>query len=187
MKKTETINLETGEITESSGKLNEVIIIEERRSDGSLRYAMDFQNCPSMAEQHTAHLTNINYLMERYKPDELAQYLAARNQYRQEIIGHDFSTEPNLQEGRNFVYQSRQAFEQLPEEIRNNFKSHLEFLKFIDNPDNVDKMLKLGILTEKQISDIQIPDPSSPINLEPNQPSLDPKSTKQTNSKQTNS
>nr|QJB19272.1 MAG: internal scaffolding protein [Microvirus sp.] len=178
----ETIDMETGEIlSESIEKLNEVIFIEERRPDGSLRYAMDFKNCPTMAEQHTAHLTNINYLMERYKPDELAQYLAARNQHRQEIIGHDFSSEPSLQEGRNFVYQSRQAFEQLPEEIKNNFKSHLEFLKFIDNPNNVQKMLKLGILTETEIQKIQIPDPNQVPNLEPNQ-QPDPKSTKSTKS-----
>lgn len=145
----------------ASGKLNEVIIVETRRADGSLRIQQDFQYCPSMAEQHTGHLSDLNYLMEKYKPDELAQYLAARTSYRQEIREHDFSKEPSLQEAKNVIYQSKQAFLQLPEEIRTQFQSHLEFLKFLDNPANAEKMLKMGLLTKTQIKEITIPDDAS--------------------------
>lgn len=140
------------------GKLNEVIIIKTRRPNGTLRIQQDFEFCPTMAEQHTAHLTDINYLIERHKPDELAAYIAARSQYRQEIIGHDFSAEPNLQEAKNVVYQSRKAFEELPKELTQNFKNHVEFLKFIDNPANADKLVKLGLATKKEIEKISIPD-----------------------------
>ena len=138
------------------GKLNEIIYIRTRRPDGSLRIQQDFEFCPTMAEQHTAHLSDINYLMKKYKPDELAAYIAARSQYRQEIVGHDFASEPSLQEAKNVVYQSRQRFEALPEEIRTQFKNHLEFLKFIDNPANAEKMVKLGLLKKKQIDEIKI-------------------------------
>lgn len=144
-----------------AGVLNEVIVTQSRRPNGTLRETLDFDFCPSMAEQHTGHLTDINYLMERYKPDELAAYIAARAQYKQEIIGHDFAQEPDMQGAKNIIYESRQAFENLPEDIRNNFKSHLEFLKFIDNPQNVEKMVKMGILTKKQIQDVQIPETAS--------------------------
>lgn len=159
----------TGEIME--GKLNQVIIVETRRPDGSLRVAQDYKYCPTMAEQHTAHLTNINYLMERYKPDELAAYIAARSQYRQEILGHDFSVEPNLQEANNVIYKSKQAFSELPEEFQNQFKSHLEFLKYIDNPANAETLIKLGLATKKQIEQIKIPDqiPNTSTPLNPNQ------------------
>lgn len=157
----ETVNTETGEVT--TEKFNEVIIHETRRPEGSIRYQLDFSNCPTMAEQHTAHLTNINYLMEKYKPDELAAYLAARNQYRQEITGHDFSREPDIQEAKNIIYESKQAFEELDPDIKNNFSSHIEFLKFIDNPNNVQKMIKLGIMTLKEVERIQIPDPALPV------------------------
>lgn len=139
----------------SKGKLNEVITVETKRPNGTIRIQQDFSNCPSLAEQHTAHLTNINYLMQKYQPDELARYLAERNQFRQEILGHDFSLEPNLQEAHNIVLKSRQEFEQLPDEIRLSFKNHVEFLKFIDNPANAEKMLKLGILKPKQIETLQ--------------------------------
>jgi len=162
----EEINFETGEIIEP--KLNEVIIKTTVRPNGTLRIQQDFSNCPTLAEQHTAHLTNLNYLIAKYKPDELAAYMAARESHRQEIKGHDFSTEPSLQEAKNIIYRSRQEFNELPEEIRNNFKNHLEFLKFIDNPANAEKMIKLGILTPKQIEKIQIPSETTDSNANTN-------------------
>lgn len=150
----------------SSGKLNEIIIHEGVRPNGTYRYALDFSNCPTLAEQHTAHLSDINYLIERYKPDELAAYIAARNQHRQEILGHDFSTEPSMQEGKNSVYRMKKAFDELDPDIKNQFKNHVEFMKFIDNPANQEKMLKLGILKKREIenltSDGTVSTPTSP-------------------------
>ena len=144
------VNKETGLIEE--GKLNEKLFIFKKRADGSLRIQEDYQYCPTMAEQHTAHLSDINYLVERYKPDELAAYMAARAT-RPEIIGHDFSREPDLQGAKNITYLLKKNFEALPEEIRQNFKNHVEFLKFIDNPANQEKMLKLGLMTKQEIKD----------------------------------
>lgn len=135
--------------------LNKVIIVETIRPDGSRRIQQDFSNCPTLTEQHTAHLTNINYLMEKYKPDELAAYIAARSQYREEILGHDFASEPEFQEAKNIVYRSKQEFESLPDDIKMSFKNHVEFLKFIDNPANAEKMIRLGILKPKQVEILQ--------------------------------
>ncbi len=126
------------------------------RPDGSRREQQDFSACPTLAEQHTAHLTDLNYLISKYKPDELAAYIAARNVHRREILGHDFSQELSMQEAQNVVYRSRQAFEDLPEDIKSKFKNHVEFIKFIDNPANVDKMIQLGILTKDQIDAVKI-------------------------------
>lgn len=153
MKQKEVINKETGEITVE--QLNVVKKIITRRPNGTLRIQNDFSNCPTMAEQHTAHLTDINYLIEKYKPDELQAYLDAKNQYRQEIIGHDFSQEPSFQEAHNILYRTKKEFSELPQDIQNQFKSPLEFLKFIDNPANAEKMIKLGILTPRQVENIQ--------------------------------
>lgn len=139
------------EIIEELGKLNELKIIEQKRPDGSLRYALDFSNCVSLAEQHTAHLSDLNYLIEKYKPDELAAYLAARTSYRQEILGHDFAKEPSLQEAKNAVYKIKQTYEELPNEIKNQFQSAFQFMKFLDNPQNQQKMIDLGLLTDKQV------------------------------------
>lgn len=140
---------------EKKVKLNEVIVKETVRPNGSIRIQQDFSNCPTMAEQHTAHLTDINYLLKKYKPDEFAAYIAARTAYRTEILGHDFSQEPDLQEAKNIVLRSRQEFEALDENIRNQFPNHLEFLKFIDNPKNAEKMIQLGILKPQQVTALQ--------------------------------
>lgn len=144
----------TGEVkTLSKDLLNKVIVHEEMRPNGTLRIRYDYSNCPTMAEQHTAHLTDLNYLMETYTPDELAQYIAAKNARRSEIINHDFSVEPSMQEGLNEVYRIRSAFERLDDDVKRHFKNHLEFVKFIDNPANAEKMLKLGLLTPQEITD----------------------------------
>lgn len=143
----------------SKPKLNEVVIVHTVRPNGTIREQQDFSACPSLAEQHTAHLTDINYLMEKYKPDELAAYIATRNSHRTEIRGHDFSQEPDLQEAHNILYKSKQEFQELPEDVRNQFRNHLEFIKFIDNPQNEEKMIRLGILTKKQIESVKIPEP----------------------------
>ena len=142
-------------------KLGEVVIVESVRADGSRRIQQDFSACPTLAEQHTAHMTDINYLMEKYQPDELAAYIAARAAYRQEILGHDFSTEPSMQDAMNIVYRSRVEFNNLDEDIRNKFKNHVEFLKFIDNPDNAEKMIKYGILKPRQVEALKGNDTTS--------------------------
>lgn len=175
MKTSKNVELSVNEEqVEHLGALNQIITVTTKRPDGSLRIQQDFQLCPTMAEQHTAHLSDINYLIEKYKPDELSAYLAARTQHRQEILGHDFSKEPTLQEAKNIVLESKNAFLALPEEVRRNFSNHLEFLKFIDNPANAEKLIKLGIATKRELEKIQIPEDP---NLSHNQIQTETKST----------
>lgn len=147
----ETVDMETGLISE--GKLNEVKEIRTLRKNGTLRIQHDFSNCPSMAEQHTGHLTDINYLMAKYKPDEIAAFIAARST-RPEITGHDFSQELSFQDAHNVVYNARKLFFELTPEVRANWQSPLEFIKFIDNPANAEKMVKLGLIKPKQIENL---------------------------------
>lgn len=172
-KSKEKINPDTGEITITE-EFNKVIIHESIRKNGSLRIQQDFSNCPTLAEQHTAHLTNINYLIERYKPDELQAYITARNQFRTEIINHDFSLEPDLQGAKNIVYESRSEFDKLNPIIKNQFRNHVEFLKFIDNPANAEKMVRLGVLTPIQLQKLLVSD--NPIVLRKPEPTPKPTS-----------
>lgn len=136
-------------------EFNVMKVIESKRPDGSVRVQFDFSDCVTMAEQHTAHLSDINYLMSKYKPDDLRAYLDARASYRKEILGVDFSMEPSLQEAKNRVVRLRQAYESLDPSITNQFKNHIEFLKFIDNPENQEKMVRMGLLTKKQIDEVK--------------------------------
>ena len=152
MSKQKQTDFETGLI--SSHKLNEMILHESKRADGSTRIQYDFTYCPSLTEQHQAHMTDLNFLIEKYKPDELAAYIAARSSYRAEILGHDFSQEPSLQDAKQIVYDAKKIFENLDPDVRSQFRSTLDFIKFIDNPANAEKMLKLGLLTPQQVKTI---------------------------------
>lgn len=134
--------------------LNKIGIIETTRPNGTLRIQYNYEDCPSMTEQHTSHSTDLNWLMEKYKPDELTAYIAARTQHRVEVLGHDFSMEPNLQEAKNIILDMEKAFDDLPDEIRKHFKNHIDFMKFIDNPRNQDRMIELGILKKKEVEDL---------------------------------
>lgn len=173
--KNEVIDQTTGEIKSAAGILNHVKTIHIRRKDGSLREQQDYSACPSMAEQHTAHLSDLNYLIDKFKPDELAQYLQARTFQKREIIGHDFSQEPNLQEAKNITYDLRMSFERLPDEVRQNFKNHVEFLKFIDNPANAEKMIKLGLMTKREVLQNQTDTLTNTQTQPPNQNQTTPK------------
>lgn len=161
------INKETGEI--ATGKLNEIKTVLTKRANGSTRIQQDFENCPSMAEQHSAHETDINHLISKFQPDQLQAYLNLRNQMRPEITDHDFSREPDMQNAKNEIYRLKQAYADLPEEITNNFRSLPEFLKFIDNPQNEEKMIKLGLLNKAALKQFKPTEPE-PKPKEPTDP-----------------
>lgn len=135
----------------------QAIVNEYVRENGTVAVEIDYQYCPSLTEQHTAHLTDINYLMETYQPDEVANYILARSQYRREIQNHDFSVEPSLQESMNIAYKLSQDFEQLPDIVKHRFRTPLDYIKFIDNPKNAELMLAMGLLTPQQIQQTQNP------------------------------
>lgn len=166
----EEINMETGEITQKvyedkSGKLGKVIITESKRKDGSVRITEDYSNCPSMTEQHGA--LTVQQLVDRYKPDELAAYLAAKEASRQPIFGLDFTQEPDLQAALNTKYHYQKYFNGLAPQIKGMFRTPLEFLKFMDNPANAEKMVEFGIFKKAEVKEILDTAPiKTPTNLD---------------------
>lgn len=141
-------------VEQEKPKINELIIRETLRENGTLRYQLDYSNCPTMTEQHTAHLTDLNYLIKTLKPDELVAYMGQRAQYRQEILGHDFSVEPDKQSAMNTIYTLKKNYQKLMEdhpELNGLFKNHVEFLKYLDNPANQEKLLRMGVMTKEEI------------------------------------
>lgn len=156
------------------GHLNQLVMIVEKRADGTVSMAPDFRFCPTLTDQHAAHTTDINYLMEKYQPDELATYMASRNQFRQEILGVDFSEEPQLQDAMNTRLKLQQAFEKLDPDIRNHFRNHVEFLRYLENPQNKEKLIKIGLLKEKQIQELLPPENANDLTNANKTPPLQP-------------
>lgn len=132
-------------------KIQETIRPKVGKYRGSVRIQQDFSTCISTTDQHAGHAVDINYLVQRYKPDELSMYLAAKAQQRQKIEGYDFSKEPNLQEAKNEVYRLEQLFEKLPKNIKKEFNGVVDFMKFLDSPVNVDKLVDLKIFTKSEL------------------------------------
>lgn len=113
------------------------------------RVIQDFTGCTSITDATSANLTDINFLMEKYKPDELQLYLAARAQNRQQPIeGYDFTKEPDINTAMNEVARMKEAYQSLPYEVRQQFKNYVEFMKFADNPQNLQKLKDMGLITE---------------------------------------
>jgi len=94
--------------------------------------------------------------------------MAARSQYRQEILGHDFSQEPSLQDAKNIVLEANELMSKLPLDARMQFSSALDFLKFLDNPQNQDILIKSGILEKRDIAPIIGSVPSEPSKVSQN-------------------
>ena len=146
------------EIVEDLGKLDEVIVKTTIRKKGAKRRIREYYDaCPSRTDPTGRWETDINHLIKKYSPDELAMYLAARNTHRQEITNHDFSNEPTLQDARHQLYKIGKVFENLPPEVKGRFGTPLEFMKFMDNPDNEEIMTKLGFVKKKDMESVKDP------------------------------
>lgn len=142
----ENVDKETGEIMIEPKET--ATIVTFKREDGSVFWGQDFTGCISKTEPHHAKETDINYLVAKYKPDELAAYLIARNP--REPFFHDFSMEPGPQEARDLQYKIKSHFNKLPERLQQFFGTALEYLKFVDNPDNMSALKQLGLSKQNQ-------------------------------------
>lgn len=139
------------EATKSLGKMRKVI---GKRPNGSLRVSFIYDEVPSMTEQHGRQEADINYLVAKYKPDELANYLMQRFARKQPLpdlnSGYDYSRELTKQEALNVVADVRREYMDLPEDVRAHFKSPSQFMKFIDKPGQLENLVKKGFMTQEK-------------------------------------
>lgn len=152
--KTIIMNRFTGEIVDK---------IPEGSKPGEYRVQQDYSDVPSHTDQTQIDENNITKLMEKYKPDELAAYLSAKNANRQLIQDHDFSQEPDLMGAMNAAYQIQSEFDKLPEVIKLLFKGKpAEFLKFCENPKNRPQLEAWGIAKKAEEIVKKQEDPKKP-------------------------
>lgn len=68
----------------------------------------------------------------------------------------DFVDAPTFQESMELVVYAREQFDSLPARIRDKFANDpRRFFEFTQNPDNVEEMAALGMLTEESVQKIQ--------------------------------
>nr|QJB20966.1 MAG: internal scaffolding protein [Microvirus sp.] len=126
----------------------EIIIIPKGNGRKGPRIIHDYSGTISRTDQHTAHANDLNQLVKRYTIDELSMYVATKNMGRQPITGHDFSIEPSKQDAMNEVKRLKDAFELLPTEVKQQFQGPLDFIKFVDDPKNMQRMIDMGLMKE---------------------------------------
>lgn len=122
---------------------------------------------PTMTKESEAAACNINNIMKKYEKGELIEHMNANpGRYEDLPGGMDYQLALNL------AIRAKDSFEALPGTLRAKFNNDAEtFLEFMENPENDDEKISLGLIapeTEPK-QDIQPePTPVAPeANIEP--------------------
>jgi len=98
---------------------------------------------PSMTKQNHTAECDINNIMAKYKRTGLIDHV---NHYQGEYA--DVTNLGDFQEALNTVAAAQEAFDQLPASVRKEFDNDPgKFVHFVENPDNIDKMVEMGLAT----------------------------------------
>lgn len=111
-------------------------------SDGaSLAAGKDFEGTVSLTQQQFADESDINTIVRRFGlTGEMPENL------RMPTSG-DFNGISDFQDAMNIVVQSQEEFLRVPADVRERFSNDPgRLMAFLENPDNRDEALKLGLL-----------------------------------------
>ncbi len=96
---------------------------------------------PSLTKQAFAEETDINRIMARFEKTNLLNHV---NEHQGNY--GNFITDLDYRAAMQAVVEAQEAFDTLPAKIRARFaNSPADFLGFVQNPDNLDEMVKLGL------------------------------------------
>ncbi len=109
---------------------------------------------------------DINNIVAKYnKTGIFTHFSANRGEYT------DMPPTVDYQESLNLVITAQASFDALPSELRNRFHNDPAlFLKFAENEDNHDEMIKMGMLPEDPVEEVEEPE----LPLEPEIPAETP-------------
>lgn len=96
---------------------------------------------PSLTVQSERDNCDINVIIDRFEKTGVLPVMS------QQAIGDvDLYDAPTYQESLNVVIAAQNAFDALPAKIRKEFDNDpAKFLAFVDNPENGDRMIELGL------------------------------------------
>jgi phage internal scaffolding protein len=97
---------------------------------------------PGLTEQSHKQATDINYILRDYAKTGLMKHVKNHEGVYDDVSVSDF------QDAMFKVKKAQNMFDELPSNIRKRFGNDpAEFLGFVQNPNNVEEMNKLGILS----------------------------------------
>lgn len=117
-------------------------------------------NVPTMTKQSFKDECDINNILTQYKPHEIVNMInaaAATGRYL------DLPDSVDLQEAFAVVEQAQGAFASLPATVRDRFHNNPQaFLAFVENPDNADELVRLGLREAPPAQPADDPPPAPP-------------------------
>lgn len=96
---------------------------------------------PSLTKQSFRDECDVNFILRKYQKTGLLEHV---NRFQGDYA--DLTDVPDYQTSLNKVIDAQSAFMTLPSAIRKQFSNDpQEFLEFVQNPDNADAMIEMGL------------------------------------------
>jgi len=115
-----------------------------RSEDGKTK-VFTVNELPTKTQQQFKIETDVNYIVSKYKNTGIWPASQKIGQYL------DVSEVPDYHTAMNTVISAQNAFNALPAQLRNRFRNDPhELLQFLQNPENYDEGVKLGLFEQKQ-------------------------------------
>lgn len=121
---------------------------------------LSFEGSSTLTHQSFRDECDINNIMSRFeKTGVLPEMIKSNPQYG------DFSELPSYQDSLHIVLKAEEQFSALSASVRKRFHNDpSEFLDFVNDPSNVDEMVKLGLATKP---DAGVPSSEAPETASP--------------------
>lgn len=104
-------------------------------------------------KQSFADDCDINKILAKYKTTGVIDHVTNNGQYVDCPTGLDFHDAQNL------IIAAQQTFDELPAHVRKEFGNNpAQFLSFVENPENVERMRELGLTDPPEV----VPEPITP-------------------------
>lgn len=109
-------------------------------------------SAPSMTQQQFKDEADINYIISMYDSSGVMPTFHGDGQPAQPVFGDFASLPDNAQEMYNRMIEAKNNFDNLPLEVRKRFNyDPASFLDFVDNPENLDELVAMGLATKTAI------------------------------------
>lgn len=138
--------------------------IIEKRENGTTRVAT-LNEEPSKTQQQFKEDCDVNFIVKKFMRTGQLTHLAKQQGYYA-----DMSEYPDLATAMQSLSEAQSAFDALPADLRRRFgNSPVEMVKFLQDPNNVEESIKLGLRNapaksqEKQKPGIDNVDPEPPV------------------------
>lgn len=120
---------------------------------------------PSMTQQQFKDEADINYIVSMYDSSGVMPTFHGDGQPAQPVFGDFASLPDNAQEMYNRLIEAKNNFDNLPLEVRKRFNyDPAAFLEFVDNPENLDELVAMGLATKTTAVVSNLDDNSNNLN-----------------------